>query len=353
MDDYYLSSESDSEESFIVGGGRDDYLVISGGKIASISKSSSIKSNENDAYDERSMKESIDNICSSNPNSRLCYLSKLRDEIKSTELLASTCESAENCELAILRNATGICNPQEVLKYLDSESIFINNEIKDNILSKYNKNSLPSKPLGPRSSNKWLSDGHINGVLSKLEKESGGEYYNFTCTLMNFNEKVIDNFINSPNERKLRNISKVISENIKKIKCYGCVMNTDTTHDCKGNTCGSHWVCIFIDCRKMPDTPWTVEYFDSVGDPPPDLIVGWLNKLVDDLHNLRNNLCETGGVNLECNRIGHQRKNTECGVYCCYYISSRVTGVPHSRFQGNPIQDHIAAAYRPFLFKQE
>src|SRR5208282_3841045 len=55
--------------------------------------------------------------------------------------------------------------------------------------------------------------------------------------------------------------------------CFGCVVNTDNS-----TSPGKHWVAVFVDCRAPPGEPWTVEYFNSVGRPPPKPMAKWMER---------------------------------------------------------------------------
>jgi len=82
-----------------------------------------------------------------------------------------------------------------------------------------------------------------------------------------------------------------------------CVINIEDYF--KGN--GTHWVCVFNDSNS-PD----VEYFDSFGLPPPDLILGYM---------------KTGAKGIVYNNSEIQEiSSIMCGYYCCYFIIKRFDG---------------------------
>ena len=72
---------------------------------------------------------------------------------------------------------------------------------------------------------------------------------------------------------------------------------------------GSHWVALFIDIKKLK-----IYYFDSVGDSIPHEIMKFVNNV------------KKQGINIDKkfkfkqNKLEHQKKNTECGMYSLYFI---------------------------------
>ena len=135
--------------------------------------------------------------------------------------------------------------------------------------------------------------------------------------------------------------------------CIGCILNSDTQKDCIGKqSCGSHWICIFIDCRKPMDTDWSIEYFDSVGKPPIyGDIAEWIEQFKIKLLKYRKNQNHIGQIQVEINNVEHQKQNNECGVYCLYYIRARVEGIPCPRFSNRIIPDHVMINFRRHLFR--
>ena len=84
----------------------------------------------------------------------------------------------------------------------------------------------------------------------------------------------------------------------------GIIFNTDPHY-----LDGSHWVSLFIDLKKNQ-----IHYFDSVGDSAPKRILKFVNTVKKQ--------CNKIGKSMEFveNKIEHQKKNTECGVYSLFFI---------------------------------
>jgi hypothetical protein len=97
---------------------------------------------------------------------------------------------------------------------------------------------------------------------------------------------------------------------------FGMVMNTDTH-----NNDGEHWVCSFVDCR---DTKWRgIYYYDSYALHPD----GEFLDLFRDISS------KMGGMRVMFNSRRHQRKNSECGMFCIHFINSML--------QNNSKFDHV------------
>ena len=106
---------------------------------------------------------------------------------------------------------------------------------------------------------------------------------------------------------KIRNFVGVFSKDMlpsmtKQNASY--IVNIENYFD--GN--GTHWVCIYNDPKSKD-----VEYFDSFGLSPPDLVRRFL---------------DTIGKGIIYNDVDIQRINSMmCGYYCCYYVIKRYAGI--------------------------
>ena len=150
--------------------------------------------------------------------------------------------------------------------------------------------------------NEWLSNVDIANVLKQYEKL----YYCFEFlgpTPIDYDSKYEGGFVCN----KIANFSlkKYIDEKKSKI---GIVFNLD-----KHTQGGSHWVCLFINMKRN-----YIFYFDSVGNKMPLQI----KKLVDNIVKQGRELSQPIHFHVEINRLQHQRKNNECGVYCLFVITT-------------------------------
>lgn len=132
-------------------------------------------------------------------------------------------------------------------------------------------------------------------------------------------------------------------------RTFGCVLNTDVT---RGP--GKHWVCVFVDMRE--DT-WTIEYFNSSGNPPPRAVLRWMTRTRSDLEGFLESREEgepRPRVKTEAvTAVTHQRSKTECGVYTLYYIRARLEGVPYAAFKKDRVTDDQMIEFRKHLFVSE
>jgi hypothetical protein len=196
------------------------------------------------------------------------------------------------------------------------------------------------KPCGPKDTTEWLSNNQIDAVLSDLIDEYS-ELMTFKTTMMDFKIQ----------HHTLSDLSLLISLLDDGRQCIACVINTDKYSSCTGNgSCGVHWVCVFIDCRKNSDTDWSIEYFDSVGDPPPREIVSWQEDVKRTIDAYRAKKEHRGTSQIENNNVKHQHHGTECGCFCLYFIRSRTEDIPFSRFLNKRIPDSSMISFRKFIF---
>ena len=235
------------------------------------------------------------------------------DPIVNKAVTATNCDS-ERCML----ESTGILN------YVTPKAL---REALDNM-----------KPRGPRETRAWLSNFDIDAINGQL-KEEYSELYTFPTTMMDFKEQ----------GEELGKIHKYPSIIEGGAEVISAVVNTDKYSSC-GGSCGKHWVSVLVDTRKLPDTNWSVEYFDSVGDPPPPEIISWQNNTKKILEEYRGGKGHSGGVEILVNKTPHQRDNNECGVYCAYYNRARVEGISFHKFNNARISDSAMITYRRHVF---
>lgn len=246
-------------------------------------------------------------------------------------------------------------NKEEVVKKIeqklkcDSESCvlihpefdkFIKDEIGDNNIIKYelNKNF---KTKGPRSNTNLLSNFNIDETLLRWGREFN-DFYPCPFSMIDF--KIISNTFGIINLADIVN-GKIFYFDLLNDKHYGpfktfaCVLNTDVS---TGR--GKHWVCIFVDCRS---NIWTIEYFNSSGNPPHYDVNEWMEKQRSNLLKIHNKV-ET----ITVTNIVHQKSNTECGMYVLYYIRSRLDGISYNHFLTKRIDDSDVTKFRKHVFRK-
>jgi len=125
------------------------------------------------------------------------------------------------------------------------------------------------------------------------------------------------------------NVEDMIARGKRKI---GIIFNLDP-HDQPG----SHWVCAFIDLDAS-----AAYYFDSYGFKPEREI----NELFKRLH-------AQGVKNIFFNDIRHQRKDSECGMYCLFTIICLLHGRSFYDIATHVVDDDTMNSFRDILFAEE
>ena len=116
------------------------------------------------------------------------------------------------------------------------------------------------------------------------------------------------------------NLSEEIKNHKNKI---GIIFNTHPHYKS-----GEHWISMFINIKKK-----FIIYFDSNGNKPPEEV----NKFVDTIQTQGKQL----GINFDYykNTIEHQETESECGMYCLYFIIEMLKDKPENNFLKNKIND--------------
>jgi hypothetical protein len=147
--------------------------------------------------------------------------------------------------------------------------------------------------------NIWLSNYEIDDVLQQFEDNVENFEYlgSVPIDFAKFPEKEINGF----------SVEKSLKKGKTKV---GMVFNTDPST--KG---GQHWICAFIDLETSE-----IDFFDSYGSN------GVYPKEIDQLFTKVKKEAKEIGVELvvKKNKVRHQYKNSECGVYCMKFIADRL-----------------------------
>lgn len=159
---------------------------------------------------------------------------------------------------------------------------------------------VPPKPSEwDKKPNTWLTNFDIENVLRQYEK---------TYPQFNFIGPSPIDYDTKPNKtqcvcNKLCNFSLENQLKTGKTK-IGVVFNLDTHN--KG---GSHWVAMFIDLEDK-----FLFYFNSTGEKMQPQLVKFKDTVISQSKPL------LGHMDFHVNTFEHQRSNTECGMYCLYFI---------------------------------
>ena len=173
------------------------------------------------------------------------------------------------------------------------------------IIRKTNDHELLNRftPIAPKSweskPRTWLTSKDIKHVIDQHVETNKDFEFIGTCPIDWYVKKTRDSDEECLCDKICKlDLVKKQSEGINKI---GIVFNLDE-HDKPG----SHWVSMFI---NIPEK--RVYFFDSQGFRCPHRI----KKVYNELKARDKNLVFEGNYNIE-----HQKKNTECGVYCIFFI---------------------------------
>ena len=164
------------------------------------------------------------------------------------------------------------------------------------------------KPLKPTSWNKnskeWLDNYNIEDVMQQYE-DKYKDFIFLGPTPIDFDLK------NKNGKCMVDELCKIKINNLKKKKKYkiGIVFNVDPHYKE-----GQHWIALYCDIKKSE-----IYYFDSYGLEPTNEIKILINRFYDELYKI-NNKCI-----IEINNKRHQFKNSECGVYCLYFLIQMLT----------------------------
>ena len=206
-----------------------------------------------------------------------------------------------------------------VMKYkCNDEVCWLKQEfIKDSSLSKeLLKNFKPFMPkTWSENPREWLNTIDIRDVMNQYEiKYPAFEFIGPVPmdfdTKLGFGECVVDELCKI-------NLSDLMSKGKSKI---GVIFNLD-----KHTQSGSHWVAMHCDTnmnnsKGIEKKQGEICYWDSYGMKPNPEVVVLMNKLKKQADKLGNNL------DIKINKNRHQYKNSECGMYCIYFITSLLDG---------------------------
>jgi hypothetical protein len=182
------------------------------------------------------------------------------------------------------------------------------------------------KPETPEEWNKnpfeWLSSDDIRNVMKQYEKKYPSFLFigpvpvdcpsSITCTLSGLDVNIL---INRLGKTKL-----------------GIIYNLD-----KHDEPGSHWVSCFFDFKKC-----RILYFDSVGLPPPKMILNFLIKMKESCQDyyLKTFGKEKKGE-IYANTTKFQFGNSECGVFSLHFIISNLKGDNIHEMKKENINDKV------------
>ena len=116
----------------------------------------------------------------------------------------------------------------------------------------------------------------------------------------------------------------------------GIIFNTDPhTED------GEHWVAVYMDLNKGK-----IYYFDSYGEKIPGQIDKFADTVIKQANSMGRNKFKK-----YVSKKRHQFSESECGMYCLYFIVEMLKGKPFSKFNGKKkINDKYMIKLRKLWF---
>ena len=223
-----------------------------------------------------------------------------------------------------------------VMKYkCNDELCWLKQEfIKDSYLQKeLLKNFKPFMPkTWTENPREWLNTIDIRDVMNQYEiKYPDFEFIGPVPmdfdTKVGFGECVVDELCKI-------NLAELMKKGKTKI---GVIFNLD-----KHTQSGSHWVAMNCDINRGE-----ICYWDSYGIKPNPEVVVLMNRLKEQASKLNKKL------EIKINKVRHQYKNSECGMYCIYFITSLLDGKTFETVVRNIIDDDTMNNKRNDFFNKQ
>jgi len=204
------------------------------------------------------------------------------------------------------------------------------NLIKDNMKEEINLIANETfLPLGPKGKRDWLSTSDIDRVL--LQYENKFPSFKFFGAVPYDFDKLPQLEIYSVNFNDLVNKNKTE---------IGMVINLDT-HDMDG----SHWVALYANLVKN-----RIYFFDSFAKKPGKRLTKTIRKILNFMYNRTNNtnvtlnnymcrIIKCKQYDIRYNKIQHQFKNSECGVYSINFIIRLLNGESFDEIESDIMKD--------------
>jgi len=195
--------------------------------------------------------------------------------------------------------------------------------------------SLVKKPAAPQSweenGAEWLSSDDID-MSQKYYEKLVPSYYYVGSVPIDFDKK-------AKTGKCL--VSSLCSLNIAELykkgyRSIGVVFNTDTS-----DGPGEHWMAAFADIRSQ--TPH-MSFFDSYGQTPEKEVVVLMNRWKEQYDKMPTTRTP---MKLFYNKVKHQTKDSQCGMYSIYFLYCSIFEIPIER----RIPDDVVEWMRHFFFR--
>jgi hypothetical protein len=200
------------------------------------------------------------------------------------------------------------------------------------------------RPIGPTKQYEWLSTNDIDSVMQQ---------YEFKHKKFKFLGAMPSDF----DELPIYGTTDLQFEELeKKTPIIGAVINLDT-HD----QSGSHWVAFYANLSSN-----TIYYFDSFAKKPQRRLNMFIRRLLCYMYNNKHKGSLNNKLNVEefmqkhhnsedydvrYNKIQHQFKNSECGVYSMNFIIRLLEGETFDEIVNNITNDDKMNSCRSVYFR--
>jgi len=195
----------------------------------------------------------------------------------------------------------------------------------------------PTMPVEwKQNTTSWLSNHDILKVLKQYEKQYS-DFVFLGPSPVDFDTQTNDG---QCVENSLCSLDLKQMIRRKKFR-IGIVFNLDR-HD----EPGSHWVSMYVNILDGH-----VYYYDSYGFPPPPEIYTLMERLSHQGTDIQAGNSSLGTpFKAEFNQHRHQYKNSECGMYSLYFITSMLEKNDFQQFISNGLPDNVMNKYRQYFF---
>jgi hypothetical protein len=196
------------------------------------------------------------------------------------------------------------------------------------------------RPKGPTKQYEWLSTKDIEDVMIQYEK---------VHTDFKFLGAVPSDFDKLP---IYETTDLEFAELEKTTPKLGLVINLDT-HD----QSGSHWVGFYANLKTN-----SIYYFDSFRKQPQNRVRQFITRLLGymanksqdtklDVEKFMKRFKKSDDYDIRYNKIQHQYKNSECGVYSVHFLIKLLEGKTFDDIVNNVIDDEQMNKYRTVVFR--
>lgn len=222
-------------------------------------------------------------------------------------------------------------DPREYVKGIDS-AIF-SEEKKDEYMKAWLR---PEKPASwSEDPDMWLDSENIESVMRQYE-EAHSDFHFLGTFPIDFASKDPSSGANERGAGEQCIVGEMCGLDLAKEKengktKIGIVYNLDPHYKS-----GSHWVANYIDTKKK-----VCYYFDSYGIKPPEEVYKFMQWLT----------MQEKGLVLGFNGRRFQHLNSECGMYCLYFLDRMISGeCEFKKFCKKSVPDRFMLFLRNWIY---